>query len=147
MRGPVVEQRMLVARFHPPLCRLYEACFMLGSNWRRTGRGSSDHSPGPPRWTTQRHLSVQPPCQLKKKDNLLVFNNYIRSERRGGGLDEVPPITRPVPLAGLPNVISQCSRHANSKRKITCLFSIIISSLPLSTFLTPVNALVTVSTW
>ena len=59
----------------------------------------------------------------------------------------VPPITRPVPLAGLPNVISQCRRHANSKRKITCLFSIIISSLPLSTFLTPVNALGTVSTW
>ena len=33
--------------------------------------------PVPPDGLPQRHLSVQPPCQLKKKDNLLVFNNYI----------------------------------------------------------------------
>ena len=34
--------------------------------------------PVPNRRATQRDLSLQPPCQLKRKDKLFVFNNRIR---------------------------------------------------------------------
>jgi hypothetical protein len=69
---------MLVARFHPPLRRLYEAWLddwaELDGDWTSVPPINRP-VPNPMRYPTL-SPSLQSPCQTKKKSKLLVFNKY-----------------------------------------------------------------------